>query len=39
LRRRLGDRARETVREKFLMSRLLEDWLDVLAGCERRAAE
>ena len=35
LRRRLGDRARETVREKFLMSRLLEDWLDLLAGCQR----
>ncbi len=33
LRRRLGERAKETVREKFLMSRLLEDWLDLLAGC------
>lgn len=32
LRQRLGTRARETVREKFLMSRLLEDWLDLLAG-------
>ncbi len=31
LRQRLGARARETVRERFLMSRLLEDWLDVLA--------
>ena len=35
LRRRLGHRARETVREKFLMSRLLEDWLDLLAGCQQ----
>jgi hypothetical protein len=24
------------VREKFLMSRLLEDWLDLLASYERR---
>jgi trehalose synthase len=36
LRRRLGDRARKTVCEKFLMSRLLEDWLDLLAGSERQ---
>jgi trehalose synthase len=36
LRRQLGQRAKETVREKFLMSRLLEDWLDLLAGYERR---
>lgn len=35
LRQRLGSRAKETVREKFLMSRLLEDWLDLFAG-ERR---
>jgi trehalose synthase len=35
LRRRLGTRARETVRENFLMSRLLEDWLDLLAGYRR----
>jgi trehalose synthase len=33
LRQRLGARARDSVREKFLMSRLLEDWLDLLAGC------
>jgi len=39
LRRRLGHRAKETVREKFLMSRLLEDWLDLLAACGRRVAE
>lgn len=35
LRQRLGTQARETVREKFLMSRLLEDWLDLLAGYRR----
>ncbi len=35
LRRRIGERARETVRQKFLMSRLLEDWLDLLAGYQR----
>ena len=35
LRLRLGTRARETVRENFLMSRLLEDWLDLLAGYRR----
>ena len=32
LRERLGSRAKETVRKKFLMSRLLEDWLDLLAS-------
>ena len=35
LRERLGARARETVRENFLMSRLLEEWLDVLALYQR----
>lgn len=35
LRQRLGQRAKETVREKFLMSRLLEDWLDLLARYQR----
>jgi trehalose synthase len=35
LRRQLGSRAREKVRESFLMSRLLEDWLDLLARYER----
>jgi trehalose synthase len=38
LRERLGSRARETVRENFLMSRLLEDWIDVLAMRERKAS-
>jgi trehalose synthase len=32
LREVLGSQARETVREKFLMSRLLEDWLDLLGS-------
>jgi trehalose synthase len=35
LRQRIGAQARETVREKFLMSRLLEDWLDLVAGYRR----
>ena len=35
LRARIGVRARETVRQNFLMSRLLEDWLDLLAGYRR----
>jgi trehalose synthase len=35
LRERIGARAKESVREKFLMSRLLEDWLDLLIGYER----
>ncbi len=34
LRRRLGERARETVREKFLMTRLMEDWLDLIGSFE-----
>jgi trehalose synthase len=36
LRERLGARAKETVRENFLMSRLLEDWLDLLAAYDRQ---
>src|SRR5262245_36398260 len=35
LRERVGGRARETVRERFLMSRLVEDWIDLLAMLER----
>ena len=38
LRRRLGARAKETVRRNFLMSRLVEDWVDVLAGADRLRA-
>ena len=34
LRRRLGEKARETVRERFLMTRLMEDWLDLIAAFE-----
>jgi trehalose synthase len=34
--RRIGERARETVRENFLMSRLVEDWIDVLLAFQRR---
>ncbi len=37
LRQRLGARARETVRENFLMSRLVEDWIDLMS--EVRAGE
>src|SRR5712672_4303912 len=35
LRERLGARAKESVRERFLMSRLLEDWLDLLSKYEQ----
>jgi trehalose synthase len=37
LRERLGTNAKETVRESFLISRLLEDWIDLLAIYGRRA--
>ncbi len=30
LRRRIGVRARETVRQRYLLSRLVEDWIDLL---------
>ena len=36
LREQIGSRAKESVRQNFLMCRLLEDWLDVLAKYERR---
>jgi trehalose synthase len=32
LRKRLGSNARESVRERFLLSRLAEDWLDFIGG-------
>jgi trehalose synthase len=32
LRERLGAKGRETVRRKFLLSRMLEDWLDQIAS-------
>jgi trehalose synthase len=34
LRERLGSNARETVRQNFLMSRLAEDWIDLLTTFE-----
>lgn len=37
LRERLGAQARESVRQNYLLSRLLEDWLDLLAGYRLRA--
>src|SRR5215217_9780625 len=36
LRKRLGSRAKQTVCEKFLMSRLVEDWIDLLAAFGQR---
>jgi trehalose synthase len=39
LRQELGERARETVRHDFLMSRLLEDWIDLIARVHNRALE
>ena len=35
LRERIGE-ARETVRERFLMTRLMEDWLDLIGSFEPR---
>ncbi len=32
--RQLGERARETVRERFLLTRLMEDWLDLMGAFE-----
>jgi trehalose synthase len=34
LRRSLGARAKESVKERFLMTRLMEDWLDLLGSFE-----
>jgi trehalose synthase len=36
LRVRMGNEARESVRSQFLMTRLLEDWLDILGSFEAR---
>ena len=38
LRQKLGARARDSVRQRFLMSRLLEDWIDLLAGYRQPAS-
>ena len=32
LRERLGRRAKQTVGERFLMTRLMEDWLDIIGS-------
>jgi trehalose synthase len=34
LRERLGERAKESVRQRFLMTRLMEEWLDLIASFE-----
>jgi len=34
LRRTLGEKAKETVRSRFLMTRLMEDWLDLMGSFE-----
>jgi trehalose synthase len=39
LRRRLGSRAKETVRQNYLMSRLVEDWIDLLSQVTCRCPE
>ena len=36
LRERMGSKARETVRKRFLMTRLMEDWLDLVGSFEAR---
>jgi trehalose synthase len=36
LRERLGRKARESVRNRFLMPRLMEDWLDLFGSFEAR---
>jgi trehalose synthase len=36
LRERLGSKARESVRRRFLMTRLMEDWLDLIGSFEAR---
>ena len=35
LREQIGSRAKQSARQNFLMSRLLEDWLDLLAKYKR----
>jgi trehalose synthase len=34
LRTQMGERAKETVRQRFLMTRLMEDWLDLVGSFE-----
>jgi trehalose synthase len=38
LRIRLGEQARQSVRENYLMSRLVEDWIDLLMSLKRPRA-
>jgi hypothetical protein len=38
VRRNMGRRAHQRVRRHFLMTRLLEDWLDLIAALTRRPA-
>jgi trehalose synthase len=35
LRRRLGEHARKTVQDRFLMTRLMEDWLDLIGSFDQ----
>ena len=39
LRERLGARARESVRTNFLMTRLVEDWIDLITAFRSRSGE
>ncbi len=36
LRKKLGENARETVRERFLLTRLMEEWLDLFGAFEAK---
>ena len=36
LRKKLGEKARETVRERFLLTRLVEEWFDLVGAFEAR---
>ncbi len=36
LRKKLGENARETVRRRFLLTRLMEEWLDLIGAFEAR---
>ncbi|HKJ62267.1 MAG TPA: glycosyltransferase [Hyphomicrobiales bacterium] len=36
LRRRIGESAKETVRQNFLITRLMEDWLDLIGSFETK---
>ncbi|MGC1860981.1 MAG: glycosyltransferase [Methylocystis sp.] len=36
LREKLGEKARETVRERFLLTRLMEQWLDLIGAFDAR---